>query len=441
MRSLILDPIVLPLLIAVFIIYLFLITRHSHHQKIAFILEKSTIILLFILLLKPTIPPLTYLQLDALAGSDKSAASSILQLIIYSFFVIENRQLFRNFLESFCFLFSDLFLGLLLVLALLSALWSETPVVSFRFSLVQLLVSWLAAHFARRYNWQEISKYVCWMGLISGILSALVALAFPSIGLHEKGWQGVFPFPIKLGTCMALSIAIWLIQPMNSVGRRIVAIAAITGCLVLLVLSNSAQAIFTLMALCGLIGLLQILRKFHSRQISIVLISLIFILVFFYWIISSNLELIFAFFGKDMTLTGRTEFWPQMLATLDNRPILGYGVQGFWQSWRGEANPAGHILNAGGFVPPNGHNGFLDLAMELGWLGLIIFACSFALNLFRAITLWKRSNLIEATFPLTALLFAVMANISESQLFIAYYVWFLYVLVAVKLNSSIRTSV
>ncbi len=434
MRSLILHPIVLPLLIIVFIIYFLLIIRYVQNKQVIKVLEEITIILLLIILLKPIVPPLTYLQFDALAGNDKSFVSLILQISFYAFFVILQPKLFTNFLNSFALLFVDPFLGILLVVTLLSALWSETPVLSLKFSVVQFIVSWLAAHLVRKYDWQDICKYLCRMCLISGVLSAFVALAIPSMGINEKGWLGIFPFPIKLGTCMALSIALWSIQPMNSLWRRVIAIGAIMLSSLLLILSNSSQALFTLITLLIFLGILTIMRQFTPRQVSVIIILLISFLLASYVIISSNLETIFAVVGKDMTLTGRTEFWPQMLASLEKRPILGYGVQGFWQSWRGEANPAGHILNSGGFVPPNGHNGFLDLAMELGWLGLIIFSLSFALNFVRAATLWKQANFLEAALPSMLLVYIVMANISETQLFITYYIWFCYVLVAVKLN-------
>lgn len=438
MRNLILNPIILSILIPIFIVYFFLILRYAQHKQVALVLEKVIVVFLLILLIKPTVPPFTYLQFDALAGSDKSFASLIIQLGIYTFFVIVGRRLFSNFLKSFFLLFVDPFLGILLVLALLSALWSETPLVSLKFSLVQFTVSWLAVHLARKYDWQEINKYLCWMCLSSGILSILVAVAIPSIGVNEKGWQGIFPFPIKLGTCMALSIVVWSIQPRNSLRRRVVAISAVILSSLLLILSNSVQAIFTLITLLIFLGLLKIVRKFTSRQASVIIILLIFILLASYAIVTSNLETIFGTFGKDMTLTGRTEFWPQMLASLEKRPILGYGIQGFWQSWRGEANPAGHIFNSGGFVPPNGHNGFLDLAMELGWLGLIIFSISLTLNFIKAVALWRRANFLEAVFPLMLLGYIVMANISETQLFITSYIWFCYVLVAVRLNSPVR---
>ena len=105
MRSLILHPIVLPLLISVFIIYFLLIIRYVQNKQVIKVLEEITIVLLLIILLRPIVPPFTYLQFDALAGNDKSFVSLILQISFYALFVILQPKLFISFLNSFALLF------------------------------------------------------------------------------------------------------------------------------------------------------------------------------------------------------------------------------------------------------------------------------------------------------------------------------------------------
>jgi exopolysaccharide production protein ExoQ len=130
-----------------------------------------------------------------------------------------------------------------------------------------------------------------------------------------------------------------------------------------------------------------------------------------------------------------------MLDALEKQPILGYGVQGFWQPWRGEENPAGHIIAARGFIPPNGHNGFLDLALEVGYTGLALFLLSITFNFARAVTFWRQSKSVASVFPLIIILYVIMSNISETQLFITNYIWFSYVCVAVRLNMKSSDSI
>lgn len=98
-------------------------------------------------------------------------------------------------------------------------------------------------------------------------------------------------------------------------------------------------------------------------------------------------------------------------------------------------SPAAHIINPDGFIPPNGHNGFLDLAVELGWLSLILFSISFAGSFVRAVGHLGKYKRSEAEFPLLILFYLVLANVSETQLISGiYYIWFLYIVVSTRMR-------
>lgn len=448
MRNLILDPLVLIPLVGIFIAYFLVLLRLSKIEGIAYIMAQITIVSFLVLLIKPIIPPLNYLQPDALAGIDKTAASAILQLAIYTFFIVLSRSLFHDFFKSLLFIFKDPFLGTLLVISVASPLWSETPLVAFRFSIVQFFVSLFAAQIARKSDWITLEKYLRLMCLIAAILSIFTILAIPSIGIGVEEtppfavrWMGIFPFPIKLGTCMALSITLWIHHFIDQPKHRLIALGVLALSFLLLIRAISAQAFFTLIVLLGFMTLLNLIKKFSLKQTMVIAAVIIVLFIVIYLIITANLEAILGAFGKDATLTGRTEFWPQMLDALKKQPVLGYGVQGFWQPWRGKENPAGYIIAARGFIPPNGHNGFLDLALEVGYTGLALFLLSLIFNFARAVAFWKRSQSNVSIFPLIIILYVIMSNISETQLFVTNYIWFSYVLVAVRLNMKSSDSI
>jgi len=446
-RNLILNPVILILLASILLVYFLIFLRLSNDGKTALILEKTTTFLFIFLLINPNTPPFNYLDPSALAGSDKSAASTILQLGIYAVFIILARSLFKGFFRSLTLMFRDPFLGILLIICVLSALWSGDPFVTFKFSLVQFIVSWVTAHIVSRNDWKMLAQNLRWICLVAAVLSLLTILAVPSLGIGIEDvppfaprWKGIFPFPIKLGTCMALSVTLWINQLAYSSKQRLVSLGVVTLSFFLLVRAASAQAYFTLIILLSLLILLKLIQNFDHKQIMLIVIALIFVFAGLYVGITENLEVIFGAFGKDTTLTGRAEFWPQMIDALNKRPVLGYGFHGFWQPWLGENNPAGHIVNSNGFIPPNGHNGFLDLALEVGYLGLLLFLLSLILNLVRAIIFWRRSKSNESIFPLIIIAYVIMANISETQLFVTNYIWFLYVAVAVRLNLGRQNS-
>ncbi|HZI74083.1 MAG TPA: hypothetical protein VFD73_08700, partial [Gemmatimonadales bacterium] len=117
-------------------------------------------------------------------------------------------------------------------------------------------------------------------------------------------------------------------------------------------------------------------------------------------------------------------------------PLLGYGYGGFWLQWD---PPSGDIwrisMRTGGWLPPNGHNGFIDLLAELGFAGLGAFLISFASNVGRALRLVRESVSAVDLFPLLFLYLLLLSNLTESVLVTHNsLLWLLYVAFTIQLG-------
>jgi exopolysaccharide production protein ExoQ len=435
MRQFIFNPAILLLLLLVGVIYL-LLAAHLVDRKSNFLFAKRLVIILFLFTgLNITFPPFIYLYPEALSGFDKTWGSALLQLSIYTSFAFILRSWFSTVLGSFLLLFKDLFLGLLLILAPVSAIWSETPDISLRAGLVLFFTSVFSAHIVKDLSWRELSKLLRQLTLIAAFSSiALIGIA-SSIAIDGKGLRGVFPFPIKLGTFMALGIALWTAYLFEQYRDRWKTVGIISILTSLLILSNSGQGIIVCFSLVSLVILLKILKK--TGKLAIVL-ALFYSAASILLVVSANtlIPKIFGFLNKDETLTGRTTFWPQLIERLlAQHPILGYGLNGFWQGWRGVFNPAVGIMDpATEFIPPHAHNGFLDLALALGLVGLLLFSLSFIIALIKSIRHFMLCKSSEATLPLLLLAYIILANLSETQLLGSSYIWILYIMVVVRLS-------
>jgi O-antigen ligase len=78
--------------------------------------------------------------------------------------------------------------------------------------------------------------------------------------------------------------------------------------------------------------------------------------------------------GRDSTLSGRTAIWEQVWVAILKHPILGYGFAAFWQGMKGESY---NVILALRFVIFHAHNGFLEIWLELGAVGLLLFFLSY----------------------------------------------------------------
>lgn len=76
-------------------------------------------------------------------------------------------------------------------------------------------------------------------------------------------------------------------------------------------------------------------------------------------------------FGKDPTLTSRTDIWAGVIDAIGRRPLTGYGVGGVWVDQASNVTKA--IQRSLEFVVFHSHNGFLEVALQLGLVGLALF--------------------------------------------------------------------
>lgn len=71
--------------------------------------------------------------------------------------------------------------------------------------------------------------------------------------------------------------------------------------------------------------------------------------------------------GRDATLTGRTEIWSLVLGMKGN-PVFGTGFESFWLGKRLEK-----IWSLYWWHPNEAHDGYIEIFLELGWIGVALF--------------------------------------------------------------------
>ena len=97
-------------------------------------------------------------------------------------------------------------------------------------------------------------------------------------------------------------------------------------------------------------------------------------------------ETFFRALDRDVTLTGRTTLWDLAIEDGLERPWLGYGYRAYWHTPGGPGEEVGRRIE---WFAASGHNGFLDLWLELGIVGLVLFAVVFGGVAYRAFRRFK----------------------------------------------------
>ncbi|GAB4466029.1 MAG: hypothetical protein OHK0037_21380 [Elainellaceae cyanobacterium] len=125
--------------------------------------------------------------------------------------------------------------------------------------------------------------------------------------------------------------------------------------------------------------------------------------------------------GGDPTFTGRTEIWSFLIDKISERPWLGYGRSAFWAPQTNNnilvAQRVSYYGSLLGLEITHAHNGFIDLLLDLGWVGFAIFLGSF-LSVSKKLIDWIYLSVSSETiWTAVFLIFFVISNVTESWLF------------------------
>ncbi|MDY7012590.1 MAG: O-antigen ligase family protein [Cyanobacteriota bacterium] len=436
------EPLILALLLGAGFLY-FLIAFHiiGRNKFYAELFEKSCIGLFLTIIAGATgagISILPKLHPRILSLVVVTPPTVILQLGFYALvlavLIPRLRHTLRDFISAIGVLFvQDGFFSLFLLLIGLSAFWSNTPEVTLKTSLVYLETSVIAIYVGKQYSWTQLFQISRWVSCFLLISSILYNAA--GSGKDEFGsWMGLLGHKNQFGFFMAFTVALWFIHAIYNKKQRSFSIAVIFLGMLALNFSQSGAARVIVVCLLALWFYLGFAKKLPAQWAFVSVVLFLIVSICLTILVTENLEFIVVdTLNKDLTLTGRTEFWPLVIDKINERPLLGYGIDGFWQPWRGPDNPARSIIVAKTqFTPPHSHNGFLDLALDLGYGGLAIFMMSFLSSIAKSVIFLSRAPMPEAGLPLLVITYVLMTNLTETGLLGVTSIWFWYVVVVVR---------
>jgi exopolysaccharide production protein ExoQ len=398
-------------------------------------IEKTFLVIFLTIISGNTIFPFALLNPVSLTLEKSNLVSFtvISQFLFYSLVIFLLRSQLRYLYPSIFFLIKTPYLSGSLLLTVVSALWSETPIVTFKASLVLLSLAIFATYIAFRYRLHEISQLLRWTGTLICLSGAFVSILLPAIGTSAEkngGWNGILAHPNGFGAWMAFTSALWCLKAMVDPKHRWLSVILSMLSLLVMFRTQSGSSIIVALTMFSVLGVFEIFKHLKFRQAIVMLIFTMIFAIFLAIFISIGKEFILGLLNKDVTLSGRTDFWPEVIRSILQRPILGYGYEGFWQAWRGVDNPAAHIINPNGFVPTTSHNSYLELALHLGIVGIVSFVLSVITNLMRIP--FRRNT--DAKIALLILIFVLMPGLSETGFWGMTHSTFIYVFLSVRLG-------
>jgi len=329
---------------------------------------------------------------------------------------------------------------------LISILWSDFVFVSFKRwfkSFGTLIIAFVVLTDPKPYTaLQSLFRRTAYI-LIP--YSILLAKYFPSLGMEfsrwsgSAMWSGVALNKNGLGV-LCLICGFFLIWRLITNWFRDkteipkyeqladLSVLAITFWLMVGGPAHSATSVTVLML--GLVVFIAILRwRVAQKNLTLcVTLSAIAVALFTYALSyfydTSPLEVVALLAGRDPTLTGRTDFiWSQLLPVAFQNPVLGVGYGGYWVNSFLVLNEKLSVNQA--------HNGYLDVFLELGFVGLILLAIVI-IDYFRKADAEGAWSIEWSSFRLSFLFMCLLHNWTESSfLKSTFLLWNVFILLAV----------
>ena len=289
------------------------------------------------------------------------SATSLVSIVIGLSFVYRDiAKLFARNITNLAYIF----------LVVISVAWSIHPDLTFKRAIGCILTMLVAAYLSVQFGEKDRMKVFSLIFAIGAVGSVLFVAAYPDQGInYDQGVSymgGLYENKNVLGETMAIAILVELYLLVLGNWRPIWRFGLLSIYFTLLILSHSLTSLF-----CGafyLVGtVVYIIGRGDKLMATIVAISLGLPLLLLQLGLWYNADLLLSFFGKNATLTGRTDIWLTTLDLIKQKPFLGWG---YMATWVPTDPQIAAIWEKFHWAVPNAHNAYLDVTLQLGPVGL-----------------------------------------------------------------------
>ncbi len=350
------------------------------------------------------------------------AISKSINLLNYIFLLIIVLRLWKRMAYVVAM---DLSLIVLVGFTVCSVVWSVDVDYSLRESIGMMRTTLLGIYLATCFSCQNHLKLFAWVSILAVAVNVLFCVAFPNWGIMpdpnnpaQFAYVGIYPYKQILGRMMVLSLITLLAYFWVYPRHRWLSVLGMLGAVFLLLSSRSSTYVIAAVVAISLLPIYQIAKQGAKIRVILLLLTLLGIVVFA-GLMMVSWESLITSSGKGLTFNGRTPIWTLAIEQLMKRPFLGYGYSAFWGSDEGW-----QVYRGVGWVwalhKPEydvrkfiAHNAFLDVALQLGFVGLVMLLGNIASVVYRTIVLMVQTRSIESFWMLQIIAIQLVGSCFE----------------------------
>lgn len=309
---------------------------------------------------------------------------------------------------------------LLIVICLVSPLWSIDPRLSLERSLHLFGTTVIAVYIGLRLPLSEIIRISAHALALLMVFSIIAALFIPALGLVDYDgrivWRGVTASKNTLGFWAAVTIILFVFRAASRrrLSSRLGDIAIIVLAALCLTQSVSATSVLALFTALLVMFYVYAATDLELGALAMVVIGvLVCALTFLAFRSIDTAELI----GRSGDLTGRTQVWSETWQLILQRPFTGFGYGTLWfptqaSIWIQES------LTDFNWTVYHAHNGLLQIASEVGLPATILTVVLLIQQLIETIWCQYRRPQPGLIFVLGFFVALLISNYSEARLLV-----------------------
>lgn len=262
----------------------------------------------------------------------------------------------------------------MMLLIMASTMWSDVPDLALRrvmrLAIEITTVCLLISSYPSARQIYRVLLLACVPVLLADILLLWDAGSYSPIGFmgahNHKNQAGTFAFLVS-------ALAAYALSERGVVRNKLLVFMILMMALVVMFRSESKTALAAI-AFASISTALTywVYWAFRLRLASAIFFFLLFFILSLLYLQNDNLMLIdglIALVGGDLTLTGRDVIWKACVERSYEALLYGVGYGSFW----GLGNVSEQwVLGAVGFEVRQAHNGYLDIVLQLGVIGLVV---------------------------------------------------------------------
>lgn len=307
---------------------------------------------------------------------------------------------------------------------LLSVFWSDVPFITFRRAAFAAIVIFIIYSAVSLLGAERVLRLLFYTMLVLVIASLISGPIVPNAvhRFNDRGaealvglWRGVFSHKNTAGYVAAFLFMMSVQQLCYGrlVRRKSLLWLGVFAGLALMMLAYSKTALLLFLPSLLLAWFSQYFMSHKSLNIRLFYLGLISLFLIFGLIFFASLGL-FEMFSDPYAFTGRVAIWEVIIRAIADKPFLGFGYGAVFGA--GLNTPLLDYATGWILLMPEAHNGYLDVAVNLGIIGAILVVLGFIILPFLRLVTVNQIPKYMTSILLALMIFVIFHNMLETSL-------------------------